>query len=335
MVHKGSTAKVKERETVDQSFLDLFKGIKKFEISNLQLDRNQFLGRGTYGHVYSVEWLGTTYALKDIPIPRNKKPYIDASIVNEIQVSAAIEHPSVVKFIGYSLNIDRNSSSIFIVYELIEGQDLEKILNDDEMIHEFDFNTDKVKYKAMVDIASALAFLHYQKPDIIIHGDVKPANVMLSKDGQAKLCDLGLGKIKQSYSETKSESGEGGFGTPSYMAPEVLLQKKTSSRSTDVYSYGATLYHVMFNESLWDIDKMVSTGPIKFYYGPSKDPRELLKQKVSREKLPKKLKDNMHPAIKVITKCVQFDRSDRPTSREVLDIMKKLYETASHQVSSD
>ena len=326
---RGRTTQVKQPES-SQAFSDVLKEIKHFEIKNLQIDRNQFLGRGNYGHVYCVKWLGTFYAVKDIALLGKKKPHIDPSIVNEIRVSAAIKHPSVVQFIGYSLNIDSISPSIFIVYELIHGHDLEKILDDDELIRKYHFNSDKVKYEAMVDISRALAFLHYARSEIIIHGDVKPANVMLSDDGQAKLCDLGLGKIKQSNFETMSVTGEGGLGTPAYMAPEVLLDRKTSTTSSDVYSYGATLYQVMFREDLWDTDKMGTSGPIKFYYGPSKNPLELLKEKVATEKVPIKLKNQKHPAIEVITKCVQFGRNDRPTSREVLDFMKKLHETASY-----
>ena len=328
------TTQVKKPES-SQAFSDVLKDIKQYEIKNLQLDRNNFLGRGNYGHVYCAKWLGTFYAAKDVPLLGKKKPHIDPSIVNEIRVSAAIKHPSVVQFIGYSLNIDSISPSIFIVYELIYGHDLEKILDDDELIQKYRFNTDKKKYKTMVDIASALAFLHFEWPEIIIHGDVKPANVMLSDDGQAKLCDLGLGKIKQSNFETMSVTGEGGLGTPAYMAPEILLDKKTSSTSSDVYSYGATLYQVMFREDLWDTDKMGTSGPIKFYYGPSRNPLELLKEKVSTEKVPIKLKNQKHPAIEVIRKCVQFDRNDRPSSREVLNITKKLYETSPNQVSYD
>ena len=321
------STKVKPPEST-QPFSDVLKDIKHFEIKNLQIDRNNFLGRGNYGHVYCAKWLGTFYAVKDVPLLGKKKPHIDPSIVNEIRVSAVIKHPSVVQFIGYSLNIDSVSPSIFIVYELIHGHDLEKILDNDELIQKYRFNTDKKKYKTMVDIASALAFLHYEWPEIIIHGDVKPANIMLSDDGQAKLCDLGLGKIKQSNFETMSVTGEGGLGTPAYMAPEIILDRKTSSTSSDVYSYGATLYQVMFREDLWDTDEMGTSGPIKFYYGPSRNPLEILKEKVSIEQVPKKLKDKKHPAIEVITKCVQFDRSDRPSSRKVLDIMNKLYKTA-------
>ena len=326
---------MQEQESI-QSCPEVLKDIKHFEIKRLQVDRNQLLGRGYYGHVYCAKWLGTLYAVKEIALhPRKKKNHIDPFIVNEIRAGAAIKHPSVVKFIGYSLNIDPFRPSIFIVNELIHGHDLETLLYDDELIQKYHFNSDKVKYKVMVDIASALGFLHFESPKIIIHGDVKPSNIMLSDDGQAKLCDLGLCKIKQSNFHTISGSGEGGFGTPAYMAPEILLDKKTSSTRSDVYSYGATLHKVMFRESLWDIENMGSSGHIKFYYGPSRNPLELLKEKVSTEKVPKTLKDKKHPAIEVITKCVQFDRRDRPSSMEVLIIMKKLYETAPNQVSFD
>ena len=313
----------------------MLKDIKPFEINKLELDRNQLLGAGSYGYVYRATWLGTDYAVKEIRLQKKKKIHIDESIVNEIRVSAAVLHPAVVQFVGYSMDLQPKSPSIFIVYELIDGHNLENILDDNDLIEKYHFNSDKVKYKAMVDISRALAFIHNQIPLNIIHGDVKPANIMMSYNRQAKLCDLGLGKMKQSNFQTISVTGVGGLGTPAYMAPEVLLHQKTSSPSTDVYSYGATLYQVMFWESLWDIEEMGSSGPVKFYYGPSKDPRALLREKVSTEKVPKKLKHKKHPAIDVITKCVQFDRNNRPSSMEVLDIMNRLYETESNGVTSD
>ena len=80
----------------------------------------------------------------------------------------------------------------------------------------------------------AVAYLRALKPPVI-HRDIKPANVLISRQsGVAKLCDMGISKLKEIQTMTKTTSGIP--GTPSYMAPECLLQNKKATVDSDIWS---------------------------------------------------------------------------------------------------
>lgn len=90
-----------------------------------------------------------------------------------------------------------------------------------------------------IDVAEGMAYLHSLSPPVI-HRDIKPHNVLLTRDGRGKLCDFGL-------VGTRSVTA----GTPNYMAPE-LLHSKPHSSAVDVYAFGVLLNEMFAREVPWD-----------------------------------------------------------------------------------
>src|SRR5262249_427890 len=95
-------------------------------------------------------------------------------------------------------------------------------------------------------IAQVCAGLHEAHERGLVHRDVKPDNILVSPDGQAKLIDLGL--VKETEADLGLTRTEGGLGTPHFMAPEQFRNAKSADIRCDIYSLGATLYNLVTGE---------------------------------------------------------------------------------------
>ncbi|HCE44673.1 MAG TPA: hypothetical protein DET40_14115 [Lentisphaeria bacterium] len=148
---------------------------------------------------------------------------------NEVEIMSKIRHPNIVEFIDSGMH----NSCPYFVMEHVEGVDLEEYLVTRGKISLSSFG--HIAY----DIASAISELHRNK---ICHRDIKLKNILYdTRSGEAKLSDFGIAKRPESLATTQD-----GFivGTPIYLAPEIFLGEHSTVQS-DIYSYGATLYHLI------------------------------------------------------------------------------------------
>jgi len=149
----------------------------------------------------------------------------------------------------------------------------------------------------MIKICDALI---YALKNGIIHRDIKPSNIMVSKKLEVKLLDLGLSK----RINFKSEAEQYIVGTPLYMSPEQFIDSNSVDHRADLYSLGATFYHLL-------------TGQPPF---KTKTYREMITAKFSSYAFDLKINSNNYPdEIKIIiTKLMQRDRELRYQSYEIL-----------------
>ena len=151
------------------------------------------------------------------------------NFINEARMAAALNHPNIVQ--AYAVNFD--ADNYYFAMELIEGNTMKQVLqNSGRLVHE------KVLAIAS-DIIAALAYAWQEKK--LIHRDIKPDNIMLTYDGRTKLADMGLAR---KVSEITNDGSADLYGTPQYVAPELILGASADIRS-DIYSLGATLYHAL------------------------------------------------------------------------------------------
>ena len=141
-----------------------------------------------------------------------------------------VRHPNIVQIMAIAFM----KNAIYLVSELIKGPNLEDLLFivDKNDTHFTIQSCNKLHLGKQ--ICHAVAYLYNLKPPVV-HRDIKPANVLVHKATQVtKLCDMGLSKLKsaQSISHTTST---GIPGTPSYMAPECLLERKKATVNSDVW----------------------------------------------------------------------------------------------------
>lgn len=159
--------------------------------------------------------------------------------INEARAAASVNHPHIVQ--AYAVNSDQGL--YYFAMEFVDGPTLKQLLEQDGPLP-----VAKVIDLAG-DIISALDYAWQGKK--IIHRDIKPDNIMITSTGQAKLADLGLArKITELNPDGSSEL----YGTPQYIAPELLFGHQ-ASQASDIYSLGATLYHILTGQCPYTADQ--------------------------------------------------------------------------------
>ena len=210
----------------------------KFQISNFLKQRK--IGEGAFGKVYKVKEIktGEIYAAK---VSINQIEQIPEDFVSEINILSKLDHPSVIKFIGYSpIDFKKNKNPVIITEYAPKGS-LENFLVSNNIKID-----DTRKLIIIYGIASAMSYLHLHN---IIHRDLKPANILLDQFLLPKISDFGLSKINFLHSE-KSTNNEI-IGTPIYISPEIWKSKKYTD-ACDVYAFALIIYEIMTNEKPFD-----------------------------------------------------------------------------------
>mgnify|MGYP001795714540 CR=1 FL=1 len=180
-------------------------------------------------------------AIKVIKLRNAKR--ITASLANEVSVHSLLRHPNIVQIMGVSFL----KNSFYIISELIDEKNLDEILfgeDESSALHSSE------KWFIIKQICKAVAYMHNLKPQVI-HRDIKPANILVTRGSNiSKLCDMGLSKLKSSHpSLTKTSLSTS--GTPQYMAPECVLQGKSATASSDVWSMACTVVECLTGEDFW------------------------------------------------------------------------------------
>lgn len=190
------------------------------------------IGRGGMSVVYLAmdTHLNKQWAVKEIR--KKGSGQHDEVVVNSLLAEAnlmkKLDHPALPRIV----DIIDNGITIYVVMDYIEGESLDKILNEYGAQPE-----DKVINWAM-QIADALSYLHGQKPPII-YRDMKPANVMLKPEGNVKIIDFGIAREykEQNLADTTV------LGTKGYAPPEQY-SGQTDPRS-DIFALGMTMHHLL------------------------------------------------------------------------------------------
>ncbi len=196
------------------------------------------IGRGAFGVVYRA-WdtvLDRAVALKVLQI-NSASP--TESLLGEARAAAALNHPHICTI----HTIDASTGRPVIVMELIEGRPLSELLAEGPLPRE-----DAARLARQ--IASGLAAAHAAG---VVHGDLKPANILVRADGFAKLMDFGLARRAlpaAKLDETMIESGPTGLsgltGTPYYMSPEQT-QGSPATPASDLFSLGLIVFELFAN----------------------------------------------------------------------------------------
>lgn len=190
------------------------------------------IGRGGMSVVYLAmdTHLNKQWAVKEIRKKGSGKndEIVVNSLLAEANLMKRLDHPALPRIV----DIIDNGVTIYVVMDYIEGESLDKILNEYGSQPE-----DKVIEWAM-QIADALSYLHSQKPPII-YRDMKPANVMLKPEGNIKIIDFGIAREykEQNLADTTV------LGTKGYAPPEQY-SGQTDPRS-DIFALGMTMHHLL------------------------------------------------------------------------------------------
>jgi tRNA A-37 threonylcarbamoyl transferase component Bud32 len=191
------------------------------------------LGKGSAATVYKAHHLAL-----DVPVaikilhPEEKRCHTAMAqrFLKEARVIARIKHPNIVAV----MNAGEEQDYSFIVMQLVVGGSLAIVLQKKGKI------STNGCIRLALDLCGALRAAHEHG---IVHGDVKPANILVTSAGTAMLVDFGL--VRDLKTDRKERTSEKGMGTPLYIAPEQIRSDHGLDARADIYSLGATLYHAL------------------------------------------------------------------------------------------
>ena len=196
------------------------------------------LGEGGLGAVYLAQHAGLNkgVAIKILPAQLAGNPDFIARFLREARLAARLEHPNVVQV----YDVGQADGLYYISMQYVEGRGLDVLLKERGKLAVNEALSVTKRVATALEAARRLG---------IVHRDIKPANILVSKDGLVKVADFGLAKDREAQG-TISEPGQI-VGTPHYMSPEQAEGKAVDHR-TDIYSLGATLYHMLSGRKPFD-----------------------------------------------------------------------------------
>jgi serine/threonine protein kinase len=224
-------AKVLTRSQVQRLMTESGDTSKRFQIPGYQVIGK--IGKGSMGVVYKAKQMSVdrVVAIKILldTLAQNKE--FTKRFEREAKIAAKLSHNNVVNAIDAGV-VDGH---YYFVMEYVEGDTIKDYLDKHQVFAEKD--------ALRVTLAIAEALKHAQGKGLI-HRDIKPENVILTADGSVKLADLGLARITNDEKWGLAEAGMA-IGTPYYISPEQVRGQTNIDIRADIYSLGATLYHMV------------------------------------------------------------------------------------------
>ncbi|MCW8141566.1 MAG: serine/threonine protein kinase, partial [Planctomycetota bacterium] len=207
----------------------------RIEVPGYQLERT--LGEGAMGVVYLARDLrqNIPVALKVLKVRGEITPDMRARFFREATTAAELQHRHIVQV----LHMGEAPPFLYFVMEYVRGRSLKAWIDEHRML----------PLPSVVRIAVQVGLaLDHARERHIVHRDLKPENILVQDDGLAKLADFGLAKnILTSGTSGLTRPGDG-LGTLPYMPPEQIEDALNADHRSDIYSFGATIYHMLTGE---------------------------------------------------------------------------------------
>ncbi|CAL9177655.1 unnamed protein product, partial [Musa hybrid cultivar] len=289
---------------------------QELEQATDRFDDNRVLGRGGYGTVYKG-------VLEDNQIVAVKKPkMINESNKNEFGkemfILSQINHKNIVKLLGCCLEVEVP----MLVYEFVTNGTLFHLIHEHNRTSPIPLGT---RLRIAYESADALAYLHSSASPPIIHGDVKPSNILLDENYMAKVSDFGASKLVPKDEDQFATLVQGTCG---YLDPEYLQTCQLTDKS-DVYSFGVVLLELL-------------TGKKALCFEGSEEERSLASNFIAAmnenrllEILDNQVKSEgdmelIQEISELAKQCLNVRGEERPTMKEVATELDKLRKSKLH-----
>lgn len=193
------------------------------------------IGRGAMGVVYRAvdPMLERTVAIKTInmALDPGEMEHYEKRFTIEARAAGGLNHPNIV--IIY--DIGRSGDLAYMAMEYLEGRELKELIAANEVPPD----------RALEIIALVADGLAYAHANDVVHRDVKPANIMILKDGRVKITDFGIARMRTA--DVRTQTGVV-LGSPRYLSPEQVLGKRCDARA-DTFSLGVILYEMLTGQA--------------------------------------------------------------------------------------
>lgn len=267
------------------------------------------LGGGAFGTVYQAKLRGMPVAVKQLKGLQTNEAILNLKI--EVEILARLRHPHILLYIGMA----QTQSFSAMITEWCERGSLNDLLRD--------FSTSlpaKQVLKFALEVAEGMWYLHSMEKLLIIHRDIKSANILVTSNLRLKIADFGLAVMNVRDLQVASElqvDYHGYCGTPQFMAPEVLRKHEVYGQKCDVYSFGVLLTELVTRRMPW-LDRYQHLDFIQ----PMLEHKE-------RPTIPRYLSSGQLRAASelgdVIKRCLEEAPENRPMFCDVIAQLEHLY----------
>ncbi|CAN6372397.1 unnamed protein product [Urochloa humidicola] len=279
------------------------------EIRTITSNYSTLIGRGGFGEVYRGV-LDADYDL--VAVKRYIRLDLREEFMEEVSIHSMMSHKNVVKLIGYCIG----ESTLMLVTEYISNGNLDDILHKSDISIPLD-----IRLGIAIGCAEALSYMHsmplLSDDNLIYHGDIKPANILLDDNLTTKVSDFGLSRLLFSGDTQFTTSLKGSMG---YMDP-IYFHEGCLTPKSDVYSFGIVLFELITRKRVKHGDNnLIRT--INKAYAKGKGLKELFDAAIADESNMKILKEMR----KLAAECVTLEIRSRPQMNDVakrLRVLKK------------
>ena len=198
------------------------------------------IGQGAMAVVFKAKQLSLDrlVAIKVLPKRLSENQEFVDRFYREGRAAARLNHANIVQ----AFDVGESGGYHYFVMEFIDGETVYELVSDNRCVEE------KEALRLIRQCARALHHAHQQG---LIHRDVKPKNLMITKGGDVKLADMGLAREMSDFATAKTEAGRA-YGTPYYISPEQIRGEIDIDARADVYGLGATFYHMVTGKVPFD-----------------------------------------------------------------------------------
>ncbi|HSG71145.1 MAG TPA: serine/threonine-protein kinase, partial [Planctomycetaceae bacterium] len=213
------------------------------------------IGSGGMGTVYRAVHtkMNRAVAIKILNPKLSSNPSLLERFDREVRATAKLQHLNIV----HAYDAGEYNRAHYLVMELVEGVDLNRVIAEKgplSVTHAIE---------CVTQVAEGLKYAHAQG---IIHRDVKPSNILLSRSGVIKLSDMGLVRVTCNWDDSDIEKLDANLsrtglvmGSVNFMAPEQAMDSRDTDERSDIYSLGATLYYLLTGKTMFSADTATKT----------------------------------------------------------------------------
>jgi serine/threonine protein kinase len=189
------------------------------------------IGEGGFGIAYKAKQVaqGRTVALKVLADDAEPRAAVRELFIRRAEELARLDHEGVASL----LKVHHEASPIFLVMEWVDGQPVTLALNGADW---------GAKAGAVADICDSLEYAHRRG---VVHGNLKPCNLLVGPDGKPRVLDCGLSRLLADDGDLRRHGASGAVGKALYLAPEQVRGEATVGPAADVYSLGVVLYELL------------------------------------------------------------------------------------------
>ncbi|KAK4740676.1 hypothetical protein SAY87_024264 [Trapa incisa] len=273
------------------------------------------IGMGSTGTVYKADMPGgETIAIKKLRGKHKDHIRRRRGVLAEVDVLGNVRHRNIVRLLGCC----SNRESTMLLYEYMPNGNLDDLLHGKSKAENLTVDW-QTRYKVAVGVAHGICYLHHDCDPVIVHRDVKPRNILLDAEMEARVADFGVAKLIQADESMSVIAGSYG-----YIAPEYAYTLQVDEKS-DIYSYGVVLMEILSGRRSVESEFGEGNSIVEWVRSKirSKDGVDEVLDKNAGSSCTW-VKEKMLQLLNIALLCTSSNPADRPSMRDVVLMLQEL-----------